>query len=186
MKRVSLGVVVIALMAITATPAEAASTRAEYVAQVDQVCIDTTPQFRKLNRQWKKLAGGKVLSLDPSSEESISDAEEKRRLNRIYRGLGRYTARAARVFGGMVERMALVGPAPGDEAAVAQWIGGLREFVALQAQSAPAWKHHKFGRAADLSTRSVDSLNAGGAAVKDFGITACVVSVDVPETTTYA
>jgi hypothetical protein len=82
----------------------------------------------------------------------------------------------------MVDRMALVSPAPGDEAAVTQWIAGLREFTALQAQSAPAWKHRKLGRAVQLSTRSIEALNAGGVHVKDFGITSCPVSVEVPET----
>jgi hypothetical protein len=169
---VALATTMIAL-AITST-AHAAATRAEYVAQVDQVCRDATPQFQALIPQFKKLTRG----LD--SVRTESDAHEKKRLNRLYRGLGRYVAATARIFGGMVDGVALVSPAPDDELAVAQWISGFRQFVDLQAQSAPAWKHHRLGRAAGLSEQSVEAINNGGAAVKDFGISVCLTHIDVP------
>jgi hypothetical protein len=170
---ISLATAAVAL-SIAATSAGAASTRAEYVGQVDQVCRDTAPQFQAAYRHFKKVTHG----LDVVRTET--DAQEKRRFNRLLRGLGRYVARTARVFAGMTERMALVTPAPGDEVAVSQWIEGLRQFTTLQAQSAPAWKRHKLGRAAALSEESVEALNNGGGAVKDFGIVACLVHIDVP------
>jgi hypothetical protein len=174
----ALAITVIALP-IAATPANAATTRAEYVAQVDQVCGSFTPQFTKLSRSLKKLVG--------KSNEVVteSDAQEKRRLNRIFRGLGRFVGKEAKVLGAMTEQVALVPPAPGDEAAVAQWIAGLRQFVSLQAQSAPAFKHRRLGRAAELSQQSLAALNSGGAAVKDWGISTCLVTIDVSVSTTY-
>jgi hypothetical protein len=174
---IALAITMIAL-AITATAAYGASTRTEYVAQVDQICTEAKPQFQKLGRQLNKIAPGDVIFVAPATNR-----REKRRLNRLYRGLGQYTARAAQAFGAMVERLALVTAAPGDEAAVAQWVGGLRQYVALQAQMAPAWRHHKLRRVLTLSDQSIEAVNNGGTAVKDFGISACLVRIDLPENT---
>jgi hypothetical protein len=169
--------VALAATAMATPSAQAASTRAEYVATVDQVCTGFSPQFSELSRQAKKIGG----KLDFVGTET--DQQEKRRLNRVYRGLGRYVGRLAQVFDQMVGQLASVSAAPGDEAAAAQWIDGLRQFTALQAQSAPAWLHHKLGRVAALSQQSLTALNTGGAAVRDFGITVCLTHIDVPETT---
>jgi hypothetical protein len=47
-----IGLAIIALvLAITATTAGAASTRAEYVAQVDQTCTTSAPQFKVVGRK---------------------------------------------------------------------------------------------------------------------------------------
>jgi hypothetical protein len=172
---IALAIAVMAL-GIIAGPARAASTRAEYVAQVDQACTSFAPKFASLDRPLKQLTAqlNKVVT--------ETDAQEKRRFNRIFRGLGRYIGKTASLFGEMAEQVALVGPAPGDEAAVAQWIEGLRQFAALQAQSVPAWRHRKLGRAAALSQRSLEALNNGGAAVAAFGISDCPTHIDVPET----
>jgi hypothetical protein len=165
-------------LAIMATSASAATTRADYVAQVDQVCTGFAPQFGKLSRPVIK----KVLpALDFVGTES--DAQETRRLNRAFRALGRYIGRSARVFAAEAEQLALVTPAPGDEAAVASWIDGLRQYASLQAQSTPAWKHRRLGRVATLSEKSVEALNNGGAGVTSFGISTCLTHIDVPEVT---
>jgi hypothetical protein len=171
--------VVLIAAAITAEAAPAATTRAEYVAQVDQVCGSYSPQFAKLSRAFKKISG--KLKNVPTE----SDAQEKRRFNRILRGLGRYVGQQARVFVAMSDQIALVSPAQGDEEAVRQWLQGLRQFAVLQGQSGPALTHHRFGQAAALSQESIAALNSGGAAVKDFGISTCLVTIDVSVTTTY-
>ena len=172
-------VLVLAATAIAASTAHGASTRAEYVAQVDQVCRDTATQFQALIPQFKKINRG--LNSTPTE----SDAHERKRLNRLFKGLGRYIGATARIFGEMADQVALVSPALGDEAAVAQWISGFHQFADLQAQSAPAWKHRKIGRAAALSQQSVEALNNGGAAVKDFGITVCLTHIDIEVSTSY-
>lgn len=164
-------------LAITAAPVLGASTRVDYVAQVNQVCTDFAPQFQKLGRQAKRL-DAKLNFVG-----SESDQQEKRRLNRAFRGIGGNVAKTTRVFGAMVDRLALVSTAPGDEAAVAQWLQGLREFTALQAQTVPAWRHRKIGRLMSLGEQSINALNTGGAAVTDFGISECPTHIDVPETT---
>jgi hypothetical protein len=167
----------LAATTLAAAPAHGAATRAEYVAEVDQVCTGFTPQFQTLHPAFKKLEA----SLNSVPTES--DEHERRRLNRAYRLLGRYVGKQARIFGAMAEQVALVTPAVGDEAAVGQWIEGLRQFATLQAQSAPAFKRRKFGRAGALSGQSLEALNNGGAAVASFGIGVCPTHIDVPETT---
>jgi hypothetical protein len=58
-------VLALAATALAAAPAQAASTRAEYVAQVDQVCAGFTPQFQAVYPDFKKLkkilTGGRPL-----------------------------------------------------------------------------------------------------------------------------
>jgi hypothetical protein len=175
--RVTFGLSIsIAALALVAATASAASTRAEYVSQVDRVCTSFVPQFAKLAHPLKKVE--RNLKQNRADE---TGAHEKRRFNRLLRVLGRYTGSSAKVLAAMTEQVALVGPAPGDETAVAQWIEGLKQFAALQAQSAPALKNHKLGQAAALSQRSVAAVNSGGAAVADFGISACLTHIDVPE-----
>jgi hypothetical protein len=167
----------VAAIAIGPTAAQAASTRAEYVAQVDQICTGFAPRFQALRPNFKKIEA------NLNRVRTESDAQEKRRLNRVYRLLGRYVGKQARTFGAMAEQVAIVAPAAGDEAAVDQWIQGLRQFASLQAQSAPAFKHRRFGRAGALGQQSLAALNNGGAAVASFGITACPTHIDGPETT---
>jgi hypothetical protein len=53
----------------------------------------------------------------------------------------------------------------------------------LQAQSAPAWRHRKLFRVLALNEQSIQALNQGGAAVKDFGISACPLSIELPTPT---
>ena len=172
---VALAITMIAL-AISATPATAATTRAEYVGQVNQVCGSFSPQLAKVSKSFKKL-GSRLKGVD-----SESGAHEKRRFNRLLNDLGRYIGRQARILGAMPDQVALVAPAPGDEAAVSQWLQGLRQFATLQGQQASALRHHKFGRAAGLSQGSFEALNSGGAAVKDWGIRTCPVTIDVSAT----
>src|SRR6266516_4847219 len=101
---IALAIAAIAL-ATVATPASAAATRAEYVAQVDQVCMDTTPQFRTIRRFLEK-AFAQAPSAFPGEPgaETMTDKQFKRAIrrsgNRVVRGLAWFD----RVFGGMVER----------------------------------------------------------------------------------
>ncbi len=140
---------------------------------MDHVCTGFTPQFQAISRKID------ALTAKYDVVRSESDSQEKRRLNRLYRGLGRYLGATARVFSAMTDQVAVVTPAPGDEAAVSQWIEGLRQFGALQAQMAPALKHHKLLRVVRLSQQSVEALNSGGAAVASFGIGPCPTHIDV-------
>jgi hypothetical protein len=81
----------------------------------------------------------------------------------------------------MVENIALITPAPGDEAAVSQWVNGMRQYLELNARSLRASKHGKALKSLDLLEQSVTALDTGGAAVQGFGISVCPTSADGPQ-----
>jgi len=137
---------------------------AEYVTQVNQACIDTRPEFEPVTRQIKKLVK--------------KTRQGKLDLRRFFNRLTKLEARITRIFAEMVERLALVSAAPGDETAVATWINGLRQYTVFQWQSIRATQHRKEVRASQLDDQAHLALNAGGAAVRDFGITACPLSIE--------
>jgi hypothetical protein len=159
------------------TPANAASTRAEYVAQVDQICTASRPQVEAArNKLSKNLLKGPIFG--PKTGEPTKHFLG--RVNRSSRRLARAQRRFDRVFAAMVEAIATAAPAPGDEAVVAQWINGFRRSAQLARRAYRAAKHGKISRSLSLLGRSLDALDTGGSAVQDFGISVCPTSSDSP------
>jgi len=164
--------------AIAAVPASAATTRAEYVAQVDQICSQSPRDSGHLGPRLKTLFGSKPLPSLPLPVPSEPTKKQiHRSLNRFVNRLASILATFNRTFSSTTEQIALVSPAPGDEAAVAQWIAGLRQYAAYTAESLRALRHHKSGAALAFQGQAIDTLNAGGAAVQGFGITICTTSL---------
>ena len=119
--------IAVAVVAMATSPGHAfgATTRAEYVAQVDQTCSASAPTFKKeLNSIVK--TGLNVPIPPPNGRHTKSFL---RKLKRWNRKLERAERKFIGTFSDMVERIALVPAAPGDEPEVEQWIGGLRQFV---------------------------------------------------------
>jgi hypothetical protein len=173
MKRVPFAVVVIALLPITATSAQAASTRAEYVAQVDQTCGTSAPAFKKTFKTILNLANKMPLPPD-----GVDPKRFLRKLNRWGKQLARAQRRFDRVFAAMVEKIAAVPPAPGDEGAAGQWVSGLRQYVDLSARGSRAAKHGKIFQALSFLDKAATALDTGGVAVQGFGISRCPTSAD--------
>ena len=164
-------------LAITGT-ASAAATRSEYVAQVDQVCATTAKGFGRLGPRLKILFAPKAYAPPPTSGGPTPTKKQLRRLrNRFINRLARLLASLNRAQGATTEQIALVAPAPGDEAAVAQWITGLRQYVIFTASSIRSLRHHKPSMALAFQRQATDALNAGGAAVQGFGIRNCLTSL---------
>ena len=105
------GIVVIAL-AITATAAYAAATRAEYVAQVDPICRAANPKetglLKALERRIKQLHRHGVDTETPAK--------------RVIRIAIRYYDRLAQLQRDQNDQIAMVAPGPGDESLVAEWL----------------------------------------------------------------
>src|SRR3954447_20490470 len=113
---------VVALVAMPAT-ACAASTRAEDVAQVDQVCSRSPHDSGRLGPKLKSLFSHKAQSPLPLPGATQPTKKQiHRSLNRFVNRLARILASFNRAFRSTTEQLALIPPAPGDEAAVAQWI----------------------------------------------------------------
>jgi hypothetical protein len=167
---VALAITMIALV-IAAAPASAAATRAEYVAQVDQTCSSSAPAFKKTFKTILNL-GNKM----PPLPDGADPKRFLRKLNRWGKQLARAQRRFDRVFATMVEGIAAVPPAPGDEAAVGQWVNGLRQYVDLSARASRAAKHGKIFKGLSFLDKAGAALDTGGVAVQGFGITTCPTS----------
>jgi hypothetical protein len=165
----------IALIALTATTALGASNRAEYVSQVDQSCTASGPQLKKAGNSLIRIAL-KPLNLSPDLPTKVA----LRKLNRHGKQLSRAERRFNRIFAAMVEGVAAIAPAPGDEAAVAQWVNDLRQYVELNARGSRAAKHGKLVKALSLLDKALTALDTGGAAVQGFGISVCPTSSENP------
>jgi hypothetical protein len=171
-------IVVAVALAITATSAAAATTRAEYVTQVDQICRQSPQSSGRLGPKLKELFNPNAQS--PLPLEGTPEPTEKQ----IHRSLTRFINRLTRLLAGFnrasestTEQLALIPPAPGDEAAVAQWIAGLRQHEMYTAESLRALRHHKPRAALAFQGLAIDALNSGGAAVQGFGIRLCTTSL---------
>jgi hypothetical protein len=164
--------------AISATAAQATSTRTEYVAQVDQICAHSPRSSGRLGPGLKTLFGPKARSPLPHPGSSEPTKKQNHRsLNRFINRLARILATFNRAFSSTTEQIALVPPAPGDEAAVAQWIAGLRQYAIYTAEGLRALRHHKPRTALASQRQAIDALNTGGAAVQGFGISVCTTSL---------
>jgi hypothetical protein len=176
----ALAIAVIAL-AVTAAPAGAASSRAQYVAQVDQICSQAPRDSGRLGPRLKSLFGPKARSpLPMPGSPEPTKQQLHRMLNRFINRIARILGTFNRAFSSTTEQIALVPPAPGDESAVTQWIAGLRQYAINTTESVRALRHHKPGAALAFQAEAIDALNAGGAAVQGFGITVCTTSLPPP------
>jgi hypothetical protein len=172
-------VVALAAMILAAAPAHAASTRAEYVAQVDQICSQSSRDSGRLGPKLKILFSPNASAPVPGAQHATRQ-QIHRSLNRLVNRIARILATFNRTFSATTEQIALVPAAPGDEDAVAQWISGLRQYVIHTAESLRALRHHKPGAALFLQGLAIDALNSGGAAVQGFGIGICTTSLPPP------
>jgi hypothetical protein len=138
-------------LAIPPSPSQAATTRAEYIAQVDPICAAT------LTRE-KQTLGGVGGDLRHGRTKQAA----------------RKFARTNKVFGNAVDQVATVSPPPADAALIGQWIAMLRaqlpraqHVVKVLRQDAPSGVINRaLKRLYGLSGRTQ-------ALVRDYGFTSC-------------
>jgi hypothetical protein len=145
------------LFAVWAAPAEAASTRAEYVTQAETICQAPTPQLFKLDQQVKQL--GKRHDLKP---------------RQVAVRLGKLTGRLASIEGGILAKLGALTPAPGDEAIIAAWLQGLQRSKGLVDRAARAGKHRQLRKLVGLLRQALTAGQQADQIVAGFGFRACV------------
>jgi hypothetical protein len=135
--------IILVALAIFSAPAYAASTRAEYVAQVEPIChAAQKPTFKAYGALFKGLSKAGLVGDQP---------EISRKTRRISaRLLGTFYLRISNVYASTTAQISAVLPAPGDEAAVTRRLDGRNQAATLGAQAGRAAKHQKVRRAARL------------------------------------
>jgi hypothetical protein len=151
-------VLVVVVAALVATPsANAASSRSEYVSQAEAVCSAPAGQLAGIINQLNKVR--KARDLRPS--------EAARRLGKI---IGRFATLELNIL----NQLATLTPAPGDEATVAQWLQGEHNANALVFQAARAGKHGNLKRYLHLLVQSISAANSANQIVAGWGFQSCV------------
>jgi hypothetical protein len=116
---------------VAAPPASAATTRAEYAAEVNSICVAANQELKKrLGSMTSGPAnkGGKAV-------EDMTKPERRRLLNRIGRSLTRLLLRVTRASGRTITAVAAVSAAPGDQALVDSWVTSLKRAQRLSKRS---------------------------------------------------
>ncbi len=141
----------IAALAIPAASAQAAATRAEYVAQVDPICLDyAKPAIKAFAAYFKAGARKRKPSARPTA---------------------RFLSQISRAYGNLTERIATVPAAPGDEAIVSTWLGRRAEVVVNLGRARRAARHGKLKRSDRLAGRA--GFGAASQVVSEFGFDYC-------------
>jgi hypothetical protein len=150
------------LSALAAVPAQAASTRAEYVAQVDPICrAADRPTFKAYGLLFK--AGKKIQGLD-----------NRKRVMRIRaQALARFYIRLSNIYAKTTTQIAAVASAPGDEQTVTAWLAERSLVPDLGIRAGRAMNHQKVKRSRRLSNQAISSSERAASVVGEFGFHAC-------------
>lgn len=147
------------ILAITASAAQAAATRAEYVADAERVCKSANKQAKKALRR-----------VDFSKLERIVELEKP---DKFFRFLAKLSGVTNKPLGRMVKRLYALEPAPGDEVLVAQWLDGLGDYKRLTDRYVRSTFRGKYARAFRFESQAADALIGGARFVNGFGFKRC-------------
>jgi hypothetical protein len=159
--------VAIALVAVCAPAAAgAASSRAEYIAQVDPICQSFAgPENKAIgvyNRNYKRWVH------DASHGTLKNWVKQTRRT-------GRALSAFSQVHAAMTEQVAAIAPFDPDVGLITTWLNSRRQADAFGSAAAAALKRIDVGKFYKLG-RQADSAEAAGLrAINSFGFTVCGV-----------
>jgi putative hemolysin len=147
------GAMALALLAISAvavTPAHAAATRAEYIAQADPICAQAYAEAQPL---WARSA--------------VDQAKGR------YKKAARELLSSTAVTEGMVLNLAALQPPAEDVPLIDSWLKAQRDVNSLSRQQATALKHRKAKRAKNLGARVISAAEAARVVVANYGFAYC-------------
>jgi hypothetical protein len=152
------------LIAVWAAPAEAVSTRAEYIAQVDPICQsfegpvdDGWAAYVRNFKRW-------VRTVKHGTPKAIV-----RGAQRTARSLAQWAQTLNRLF----DQIAAVPPPPEDAATVSAWINHRRQANAYNLANASAFKSLKIRKVNRLVGLATAEAEASERAIAGFGFQVC-------------
>jgi hypothetical protein len=184
--RGGLATALIALIAsmVAAAPAGAASTRAEYIAQAEPICLAADQQAeraqKRVLRRLKKKAARVRKKFEARGSVPIEEPSKKE-LRKLASGLAVFFAKliapANLAFDQATAQLRAIPPAPGDEAAVSTWLAGRTEFSRLNYIAIRGGRNGKFKRFFISTLKADEALRKGQAPVNAFGFQHCFVEL---------
>ena len=158
----------VGLMAVWAAPADAASTRAEYIGQVDPICQTSVAPINAAKTAYNRNYKRWIRGLSHGTLKSWV-----KQTGRTARSLSRLSLAET----AMTNQIAAVQPLASDAGTIGTWLNDRRQAEAFGASAATAFSRFKFDRF-DKQLRRADSADAAGlTAIAGFGFQVCGVSV---------
>jgi hypothetical protein len=156
---IALAIALVAL-AITAPAADAASTRAEYVAQVDPICHTTDLKAKRLSRRHHlpRVIDLSVLRSGEREDQLV---------------VARQLALSHKVIGPFIAAVSPIPPPPGDEAIIAKWVGDYRYFMRNSIRAVRAIRQAKPRRAYHLIVTTLPGIVEDAEALEPWGFQYC-------------
>jgi hypothetical protein len=166
--------IAIGLVALAIAPAaQAASNRAEYVQEADQICASAQPSTFKA---YFSLLKGAAKQVPEAKREMLG--RHPRRLAKVIPGpMFTFVTRLSRVYTNETARLATLSAAPGDEAPVAAWLQQRSQATELAARSRTRLKHRRFGSFNRLFNQATSASDAAAKVVSDYGFTYCQLAL---------
>ena len=159
-------------IALCAAPAQAATTRAEYVAQVDPICQAGQAQVALVLQPFLRAAKR------AKRHHSLNERKTARKLRRMLKAAYAQTA----VIGHQVnDQIATVPPAPDDVSLIQVWLRARNEFVDLETQllsAKPKTDKQAFRLFSGFFVLSARALEVSDL-VRDFGFVYCTTYFQV-------
>jgi hypothetical protein len=152
---------------LIATPAQATSARAEYVAQVDPICLSATKQAAK------GLKGIKA-----PREERLDNLDDKQALRLFFGFIAKALGRSNKAVGPAIAQIALVQPAPGDERIAALWLQALGDYKFFADRAVTGSNHGKLNKFFYYFGKAMLVAEQANNLVDDWGFRYCASSDD--------
>ena len=154
--------------AVYPVPADAASTRAEYIGQVDPICQSyvgpLNTAFGSYHRNFKRL----VRAAKSGTVKSFIKAT-----NRTAGSLNTM----ADVHQSLVSKITPVAPVPADAGTIGSWLGYLGQEGGAERAAALALASLRFKQAFQKLRQADQAMRSGQAAISGFGFQVCGISV---------
>jgi hypothetical protein len=170
--RGAVAVVLLAIPVVAVAPAQAASTRAEYIAQVDPMCQSFVgPQSNALSsfiNNTKRL--GRVARAAVKSGKFQAFLRQMRRTAGALSGY-------AQIHASLTDQIVAVPPPAGDAGTVGTWVNARRQAEGVARSAALALSQFKFKVFLKRLDQSDAAESAGLNAISGMGFQVCGVSV---------
>jgi hypothetical protein len=158
----------LAIAILLPSSASAASTRAEYISQVDPICTSYAAPLGNAFKAYHK----NFKALNKNAKSGTFKA-----FLRSLRATAASLTTIAGLHANMINQIAAVPPVPADQGTITAWLNALRLEQSSEVGAAGSLRHGKFKAFFNKLDQADGAVNAAGNAIQGFGFTVCGVTV---------
>jgi hypothetical protein len=164
-----MGGVAVAVLAaaVAAVPAQAASTRAEYVAQVDPICQSSIAPAKKAGKKY-------VRSVKKLARQVRGGSDPKKALKGVFKRAAGLLGQINKIVANETAQISEVPPPPADQGAVSLWLQNRTAYKQFTDAAIRALRHFKLRAFARNAAQASAALEEGHFFISGFGFNHCV------------